>query len=370
MTGVSIGTKWVLWLMWLMVFPSGLYYSYQIDPPSITSWWIALSLIGLAIIVAFLPFKVDNSTIFIIHWINLAAFLTFGLFFEILLMQLVLIPLLIRSKMTFKTLHRYALNSAMFLIISLSAGLIYYSLDVSVAEDTLLVITLAAALYILIHIMFNHIYLYTFNMLMKNRYPFFSYDTMLDYIATMLSMPYGLALYYLLNEVGFAGALYLGIPFLAISLVLRLYNNSERVNEDLVRAGKIGHQLAARLQVNEVLDVFTNKLTELMPVDYAYILDVDTKGNQLFLLRRYGNGKIESNNLAPIRKGEGISGKVWETEISKLYHKKVEWNEEVEGYMPSDIESVLSVPIFRNQQIVAILLVGSKRKNAYRNLYG
>jgi len=366
MGGVSTRVKWVLWLIWLLLFPIGLYYAYQIDPPTITSWWIPLSLIALASVVAFLPFKVDSSTIFIIHWVNLAAFLTYGLFFEVILMQFVLIPLLIRSKINVKTLYRYALNSLMFLFISISAGLIYYSLDVSVTEDSLLIVSLAAALYILIHVLFNHIYLFTFNTVIKNRYPFFSYDALLDYIATMLSMPYGLAFYFLLNDIGMAAVVYLGVPFLAIAAVFRLYNTSEKMNDDLVRAGKIGHQLTARLKANEILDLFIKKLSELMPVDYAFILDVETKTNKLILLRRYENGLIESNNLAPIRKGEGISGRVWSTGESKLYQKKVEWNEEVEGYMPSDIESVLAVPIQRNKETVAVLLVASKKKNAYR----
>ncbi|WP_227396726.1 sensor domain-containing diguanylate cyclase [Jeotgalibacillus aurantiacus] len=364
MKDVSVKVKWVLWIMWSVIFPAGLYLAYQIDPIERFDWQIVLSLIVLAVISAYFPFKVDNSTIFIIHWINLAAFLMYGLLYEIILMQLVLIPLLIRSKMTWQTVHRVALNSTMFMIISLIAGLVFYSTGVT-PDDPVMAVTAVSAVYIFIHIFVNHIYLFSFQWFIGNRYSFWSYDTKLDYIATMLSMPFGLAYFYLLISIGAGATFLLGIPFLAISIILRLYNNSEKVNMDLAKSAQIGHQLAERLKVNEVLDLFANKLSDLMPIDYLYILDVETQNNQLVLLRRMENGKIESNNLSPVRRGEGIAGKVWESEKAKLYSKKSEWNEEVEGYIPSDIESIICVPIQRNKKTVAVLMAASKKKNAF-----
>ncbi|TFE01007.1 sensor domain-containing diguanylate cyclase [Jeotgalibacillus salarius] len=364
MKEITMPVKWVLWIMWLIVFPTGLLIAYQISPIPDLDWRIALSLILLAVISAYLPFKVDHSTIFIIHWINLAAFLTYGLFYEMILMQLVLIPLLIRSKITLKTLYRFPLNSTMFMLISLLAGMIFYSTGIGSA-DGFWALVFASAIYIFIHIFANHVYLFSFNRLIGNKYPFFSSDTKLDYAATMLSMPFGLALYYLLQSVGPAATLLLGIPFLAVTIILRLYNTSEKVNNDLAKSAKIGHQLTERLNVNEVLDLFTNKLADLMPLDYTYILDVNTKKNELILLRRIENGQLESNNLSPVRKGEGISGKVWGTGEALLFNKKKDWIEEVEGYIPSDIESIICVPIQRNKRTVAVLLAASKKKNAF-----
>ncbi|AJD91671.1 hypothetical protein JMA_23540 [Jeotgalibacillus malaysiensis] len=356
--------KWALWLIWLIVFPAGFYIAYHISPGTGIDWRIATSLIGLAVISAYLPFKVDHSTIFIIHWINLAAFLTYGLFFEMLLMQIVLIPLLIRAKMSLKTLYRFPLNSVMFMLISLLAGGVFYLMNIEVSSGFGPLVA-ASAVYIFIHIFANHIYLYGFNWLIGNRYAFMSSDTKLDYAATMLSMPFGLALYYLLQLLGPSATLLLGIPFLAVTMILRLYNTSERVNTDLAKSAKIGHQLAERLNVSEVLDLFTNKLGDLMPLDYTYVLDVHTSRDELVLLRRIENGQLEPNNLSPVRKGEGISGKVWESGSALLFNKKSEWIEEVEGYIPSDIESIICVPIQRDKRTVAVLLAASKKKNAF-----
>ncbi|MDZ5712371.1 sensor domain-containing diguanylate cyclase [Jeotgalibacillus haloalkalitolerans] len=364
MKEVNKTVKWVLWIIWLAVFPSGLYFAYQVSPLQEFDWTIVISVVCLAVISAYLPFKVDHSTIFIIHWINLAAFLTYGLFFEMLLMQIVLVPLLFRARMTFKTLYRFPLNSTMFMLISLLAGLVFYQIGIDVS-DGFWPLMLASGIYIFIHIFANHIYLYVFNWIIGNRYSFLSSDTKLDYAATMLSMPFGLALYYLLVLLGPAATLLLGIPFLAVTLILRLYNTAERVNIDLAKSAKIGHQLAERLNVNEVLDLFTNKLAELMPLDYTYVLDVHTNRDELVLLRRIENGQLEPNNLSPVRKGEGISGKVWETGDAMLFGKKTEWVEEVEGYIPADIESIICVPIQRDKKTVAVLLAASKKKNAF-----
>ncbi|KIL53319.1 hypothetical protein KP77_02950 [Jeotgalibacillus alimentarius] len=364
MKEVSTTAKWVLWITWLITFPAGLYMAFQLTPLPALDWRIVVSLILLAVISGYFPFKVDHSTIFIIHWINLAAFLTYGLFYELILMQIVLIPVLIKSRITLKTAYRYPLNSTMFMLISLLAGLVYRFTGVT-TEDGFWPLMFAAGAYIFIHIFANHIYLYTFNRLIGNKYPFFSGDIRMDYISTMLSMPFGLALYYLLANIGSAATILLGVPFLAMTIILRLYNTSERVNNDLAKSAKIGHQLAERLNVTEVLDLFTSKLGELMPTDYTYILDVNTKEENMTLLRRIENGQVESNNLSPIRKGEGISGKVWETGEAKLYNKKTEWLEEMEGYIPSDIESIICVPIQRNKKTVAVLLAASKKKNAF-----
>lgn len=367
MAEVDDKTKWVLWILWLIIFPTGLYYSYQFNPPAAGSGWIFVSLVLLGIIIICLPFEVDNTSIFIIHWVNLAAFLSFGLFFELVLMQIFLIPLLLRLKITRKTLYQYALYSTIFLISSMCAAAIYYYYNYSVTTSSLLTITLGGALYLLVLVFFNHVYLYAFNKLINNEYPFFSDDALLDRIVTMLSMPYGLALYFLLEQIGLAAVIYLGLPFIALAAVLKLYNSSKQVKNDLVRAGKIGHQLAAKLKIEELLDLFINKLSGLMPVDYAYILDTEINEDYLILIRRFENGRRESNNLTSVRKGEGITGMVWKTGKSKLFNSKIEWNKEAEGYMPANAESLLSVPIKRDLKTVAVLLVASKRKNAYRS---
>ncbi|MFB1080514.1 diguanylate cyclase [Jeotgalibacillus sp. JSM ZJ347] len=364
MKEVKMSVKWALWIIWLTAFPSVLYLAWKLSPMTEFDWTIFISLIGLAVISAYLPFKVDHSTIFIIHWINLAAFLAYGMFFEMLLMQVVLIPILIKSRITLKTSYRFPLNSTMFMLISLLSGLSFFQIGIDTSAG-FWPFFMASGIYIFIHIFANHIYLYVFNWIIGNRYAFFSSDTKLDYVSTMLSMPFGLALFYLLQLIGPAATLLLGLPFLAVTVILRLYNTSERVNTDLAKSAKIGHQLAERLNVNEVLDLFTNKLSDLMPLDYTYILDVHSKNDELVLLRRIENGKVEPNNLSPVRKGEGISGKVWETGEATLFNKKSEWVEEVEGYVPADIESIICVPIQRNKKTVAVLLAASKKKNAF-----
>ena len=65
-----------------------------------------------------------------------------------------------------------------------------------------------------------------------------------DYAMILVVLPLSLTFYYLLQFVG-AGAFFLiGIPFFFISLIVRLYNNSEKINSNLQQAGDIGHGLS------------------------------------------------------------------------------------------------------------------------------
>ncbi|WP_240190027.1 sensor domain-containing diguanylate cyclase [Bacillus sp. P14.5] len=147
-------------------------------------------------------------------------------------------------------------------------------------------------------------------------------------------------------------------------MILRLYNSSEQINQYLQKSVEIGHQLTESLQVNEVLQLFLDKILQTLPVEYAYILDV--KGDELVLLRRVENNENKPVNLPPLKKNEGISGLVWATGKSALYHNKADWTEVAKGYMPENVESVLSVPIVRNQKVRGVLLLASSKKKAYR----
>ncbi|WP_235420966.1 sensor domain-containing diguanylate cyclase [Jeotgalibacillus soli] len=268
--------------------------------------------------------------------------------------------------MTLENIYRYPLNSIMFMISSFIAGLTFYGIGIVQEESSLISLTLASFLYMFLQVLVNDVFLYIFNHFKGNRYSFINQDSKLDYLAMLLSLPYGVSLYFLQSAIGFASTLFIGLPFIALTIILRLYNHSESLKEDLVRAGEIGHQLTSQLKVDEVLDLFIDKLSDLMQVDYAYILDVSTNENELVLIKRVENGKRMDNTLRSIQRNEGISGKVWHSGQAAFLNKKRSWGDAVKEYIPSDVESVLSVPIQRNQRTVAVLMVASKRKNAYK----
>ncbi|MGG4166859.1 sensor domain-containing diguanylate cyclase [Rossellomorea vietnamensis] len=358
--------KLYILLAWLAVVPAGLYFTYQYYPPeNIAGYELEfITLVAFATFIPLMPIVINGATIFFIQWVTLVGFIKYGLFIEIVLMQFSIIPLLIRLRVTKNDWHRIPLNSLMFFLVSCISGLIYFMVGGEIAERELSQLILPILCYQIVSIMINQILLLLYHHYVANNdVRFYSKDFVWDFTANMIMFPLSLSLYYLTFELGAFASLLIGVPFVSLSIILKLYNSSENINEYLQKAGEIGHQLTESLKVKEVLDIFIEKIIETLPVEYAYILDCHEDG--LVLLRRFENGEMKSNNLRPLKKNQGISGVVWETGKSVLYTSRSEWTDIAEGYMPEDVESVLCVPIVRSQKVRGILLLASSKKKAY-----
>lgn len=363
---LSVKKKLYILLTWLAVVPAGLYIAYQYYPPENIAGneLELLTLVAFATFIPLMPIVINGATIFFIQWVTLVGFIKYGLFVEIILMQFSIIPLLIRLQLTKNDWHRIPLNSVMFFIVSLVSGLVYFLFGGEVGLRDISQLIFPILSYQIVSIMVNQILLLLYqHYLVNNDVRFYSKDFVWDFTANMIMFPLSLSLYYLTFELGAFASLLIGIPFVSLSIILKMYNSSEKINEYLQKAGEIGHQLTESLKVNEVLDIFIEKIIETLPVEYAYILDC--KEEELVLLRRVENGEMKSNNLRPLKKSQGISGVVWETGKSVLYTSRSEWTGIAEGYMPDGVESVLCVPIVRSQKVRGILLLASSKKKAY-----
>src|SRR5690606_19847184 len=89
----------------------------------------------------------------------------------------------------------------------------------------------------------------------------------------MLTIPFTLTFYYLVEFVGLGAFFLLGIPYFFIVIILRLYNNTEKVNQDLQLVGVIGHQLSYNLTEEKIVDQFVEHLTDILHTDYVYLFD-------------------------------------------------------------------------------------------------
>lgn len=357
-----------IWLLWLLIVPFGLWLIYRFYPPLETV--VGIDLLGFLVLTGFVastPMIINNIPIFYIQWVSLAVFLTFGILIEVIFMQIAVLALLIRIRVPKEQHYRFPLNFLMFFIVSVVSGLVYYGLggthgiDIISSPKNLLL----ALMYALVAFLLNHFLLsFIGYMLHKRKSDWLDQDFIWEAGTTILTLPIGLVLYILYQEVGLISIVFVGIPFATLSIILNLYHSSDKVNQYLQKAGDIGHQLAQRLNVDEVLDLYILKLTEMFPVDYAYILDaVDNK--ELQLLRKVEKVSDPTLTIRPLRKNEGISGHVWATGKAVLYHSQKEWKNIVQGYMPKTVESIICVPIVRNNEVIAVLLLASEQKRAY-----
>ncbi|UII55059.1 sensor domain-containing diguanylate cyclase [Cytobacillus spongiae] len=360
--------KKLIWICWFLIVPAGMWIVYQQFPPQYAGSFVDLTAFFVLVsFVAAMPLVINNTPIFLIQWVSLAVFLSFGLLAEMILVQLAIVVLLLRIRIRKSQLFRFPLNSLMFFIVSLISGLAYYSLGgkhgVAIIENPsaiLLALTYAILYYAINQIILSIFFYFVY----EQKTNFFEKDFIWETFLSILTFPIGLVLYILYKEVGLISLLFVGVPFASLSIILNLYHSSEKVNDYLQKATEIGHQLAERLQVKDVMDLFIQKLSGMLPVDYAYILDVvDQK--ELHLILRMEHGKELETDLKPLKKHEGISGLVWATKKTALFNKKKEWRNIVKGYMPPSVESVLSVPIVRNNEVVGVLVLASEQKRAY-----
>ena len=62
---------------------------------------------------------------------------------------------------------------------------------------------------------------------------------------------------------------------------------------------------------------------------------------------------------------KSIAGIVYKTDKSILFNKQSEWRQLSAGILPHDAESIISVPISRNQKMEGILVIASRKKYAF-----
>ncbi|MEW4328266.1 sensor domain-containing diguanylate cyclase [Rossellomorea marisflavi] len=366
---LSLSKKVLFVIIWLAVVPAGFYFTYIHYPPEHVEGNEAtlVSLVVFSTVILLLPIVVNGTMIFLFQWVALAAFIQFGLFIEILLMQLSVIPFVFRLRVAKQDWHRIPLNSTMFFLVSFFSGLLFYEVGGVVGSMGLETLIIPIFFYQVASVLINQILLFSYlKYIAKASIPFYSKDFIWDGISNLIMMPIALSFYYLTFQIGGYASLLIGIPFISLVIIMKLYNSSEKINLYLQKAGEIGHQLTERLKVSEVLDIFIEKITSTLPVEYSYILDCYDP--DLVLIRRVENGRRMPIDLPPLKKGEGISGRVWDSGESMLFTSKKEWQDIAEGYMPEDVESVLCVPIVRNQKVRGILLLATSKKKAYEKM--
>ncbi|WP_413308452.1 sensor domain-containing diguanylate cyclase [Bacillus sp. 1P10SD] len=361
-------TKQAIFLVWFLLVPAGLWFTYHTYPPKINGHWIdLLAFLLLTSVVASMPIVINEMFIFLIQWVALATFLRFGLFVEIIFAQIAVVVLVLKLRILRKgELFRLPLNLIMFFFVSFLSGGLYYLLGghtgpkLQINADFLLL----AVLYAVLSYTLNQVIL-AFNLyvIYKSKDPYFGKEFFVETITTLITFPIGFILYILYNQVGLLALLFVGVPFVSLSTIFNLYYSSEKINEYLQKAAEIGHQMAERLFIDDVVDLFIKKLSEMLPVDYAYILEAS--GDELKLIRRIESGQVLPNDQQFMSIHEGISGMVWANRKSFLFKTKKDWIEYSNGYIPKDAESILGVPIIRSKKLIGVLLLASRRKRAY-----
>lgn len=338
-----------------------------LDPPLHVNILEIGSFVILASIVALFPLRIGDNPVFFTHGIAFAAFLQYGLFVEIIISQVSLLFLLLKVRVDRTSSHRIPINFMMFLAISILSAQVYYALGgehageaVSSITDALPIIT-----YALSQIFLNQLSLKIITKIIyKQKIVWWDSGFVWDVATAGIVLPVGFVLYIVFLEFGISAMFFVGIPFIFISGMFMLFHNSHEINSYLKRTSKIGHELTGKLGVKDVLDLFVDRLSELLPLDYIYVYDVLSE-HQLKLIRFFDRtGEMKLSELQ-MNRGEGVSRAVRKKTGSFHYKKRAEWKHMANSFTPENAESVLSVPVERNNEIVGIITIYSKKKRAF-----
>ncbi|SHF65172.1 sensor domain-containing diguanylate cyclase [Ornithinibacillus halophilus] len=362
--------KWKLysvWLIWLITWPILLWISYEHYYLNIEGQFLDILLFAVFMcIVALFPLTINNTSIFFINGISIAIFLTFGLFVEIILSFVAIIMVMAKLRVGKKGIYRIPLNILMFTVVSMLSAEVYSLLG---GRNDLIHYQNEAELFamtgyaISIFIFNQAIIKIVQRTFLGIKEKLFDKSLKWEFTSSLLIIPVGFVLYILYSEIGNAAIFFLSVPFISISIILKLLYSYQEINKYLKKTGEVGHRLAQKLEVSEVYDVFMREMVQLMPVDYAYIYI--TSNDKLKLVRYFDASNQLEVSHEYVKRDEAFSGRVFSSRTSILYKNSREWEDIKNPIIPEEAESVLSLPIEYGEEIIGVVTIVSKKEKAY-----
>ncbi len=362
--------RFIIWILWLLIVPTGIFISYTEYPVigNLFSIDIILFLLLLCII-TYYPIMINGMPIFLLQGVSLAIFLQYGLFVEIVLSQIGVMTILYRIKINKEEFFRIPMNSLMFFINSVTSGLIYYWLGGQHSDLNLLDLSIFSLIVIhqIVWFLSNFVCALLIDLFVyETKVEFVAKDQVADIVSSIIIFPIGLLLYSTYQELGLVSIIIVGIPLVSLAMVMRLYYQAGKVNEDLQKASQIGHRLTDRLEIKQVLDLFINEATGIFPVEETYIFGVDAKtNNRLRMLRFESKNELSTPHLNLISATDSLIGEVWKSKQSLLIHNSASLKKYRNNGMPDWAESILIVPVLKGEQMEGIVLYISSRKNFF-----
>ncbi|MBE1554568.1 sensor domain-containing diguanylate cyclase [Sporosarcina limicola] len=359
--------RFIVFFSWILVAPFGFYSAYTYFPSLEIEWANSAFLCVVLFITMFLPLRFRNVTMSLERWITFTVFFQYGLFAELVFTQIAMFILLFSRKTETPISHRFLVNSLLFTLVSLASGAIFHSAGGIIGTLNFMHICLFGLLYAVSYTVINSILLQAYLHFEFGTYSLREKFVAWDFISTIFLLPFSISLYFLYNHFGNKSLLLIGIPFLLVLLITRMYNQSNNLNDKLSSATVIGRELADRLGFDDVLKTFIVKLKDVVPFDQAYVLDY-LEYEQLIILMGY-----EDDVVSKVVKNFSIASKKFEDDgldanITKIFATKKEANVLKYFAFPQSVESVMTSPIKRNQKTEGFLVLASNRRNVFQAL--
>nr|WP_290443462.1 sensor domain-containing diguanylate cyclase [Sporolactobacillus kofuensis] len=359
----------VVGAIWFFSFIVTMPLLYITDPPrNITP--SSLITVGLVfVLTALFSFKVKGTDIIALQGIGLAGFLIFGLFVETLLTQFGILVYLLSQRIGKNDVYRLPLNSVMFLLVSLSAGSAYYALggEIGVVSGNVLDLSLIPIIgfylsaYLVNTLCLDLIRRWLLSLPVKAKV--FDKDAVWEIVVTAMMMPLGIAFYLMYGTKGWLGMMIIAVPMVTLSVIVRLINNSQELIKFLQSVNHLGQQLTEELSVKRVLDLLFEKMPDILPVDYLYVV-MYTKPEKPKLIRMFR--KDEGESFVPFQQEADISLRVYRQAKAVIGSGNAgEMYPFLDALSDGRARSYLSVPMMHRGQVLGVMTLASHINKAY-----
>lgn len=356
-----------LFIAWMFIVPTGIAYLIITQPPQDLNWtWLFLSVL-LGVLSLYFPIRYQGKSVILFVWFTLPIFLLYGLTTELLTTQLIVtIAVLLRWK-NGDLFYRLLYNSLAYFVLSVSGAAAYFLAGGETGSLSFWMLTATVLIYQVIYSLQYDWIFKLYNRLTSRTRRDSVKETILHYLRMIVVVPLAISLYYLLQFYGFIGFLILGIPFFFITIVIRMKTQTENLNDLIKEAGEIGQQIARITEEEKVITEYLSKTAVMFKVDYVYLFKhVD---DWLELTHLLVGGRQVPLIDGTVHRGEGIAGKALFMNEPRLYNKREEWISESVKLAPEGIESLLCMPIVRNQKNEGVLILGHTRVNAFKDVH-
>lgn len=357
--------EWIAFLLWLFIVPTIIYIGYSNFPYfDFDFGFIAINFVMLIIAMS-VVFQISSVNISVERWIIFVVFFQYGFFAEMIFMQFALILSQFLIKSSLPAFYRFTTNSLMFGIVSILSATSFHLVGGRLAEMTTWGFVAAALVYALSYSFFNSLVLYLMLRLEKASVEMVKKISKWDFTMTMIVLPLAIAYSLLTDKIGAFSVLLLGVPFLFILLIIRKFAFSDELNNKLSSAVEIGHELTESLKTSEVVQVFTEKLQDVVNYDQAYILDVRA-GNELLLLLCSEAGYVSSK--AEFFEFHSDALRTLPTDSIEIFKSNHEVKKLEHFHFSAAVESVMTAPILRAGKLEGYLVLTSFRRNFFEEL--
>ncbi|MFC0557818.1 sensor domain-containing diguanylate cyclase [Halalkalibacter alkalisediminis] len=354
----------IVWLIWAFVFVGVNGYLLTTNTFMMLASYEVLAFLGLVMLTAILPIQYRNHTLTFFQWVTLAVFIKYGFHLEVMMTQLAVITALLASGLTKASLIRIPINSIIFILTSIISASVFYLVGGQTGQAfTFLDHGHAMFLYAVSILVVNHVLIFATRRYLFNQRSLNSVKGLVRELTSAgILLPLVVILLILHKQLGSLAILFIGIAFVGIAIVFKLYNQMEKVNHLLKEVTEFGYELNSSLTAQELMNKVRGHLEKFLDWDQLYLYNV--KGEELTLT--YMDQKNEEAIPLTFRSGDEFSKQVAQGGFIAMETERSQWSLRGKWFHP-DLQTILSVPLKDQTSVKGVLTVVSKRPNAYRS---